>query len=66
MGEEREREGMRDEKWRGGGGLFFFLASFCTLNPAPLFYLSLLEKPLESSHKAYRGVCVCACALREP
>lgn len=49
-----------------GEGFFFFLASFCTLNPAPLFYLSLLEKPLESSHKAYRGVCVCACALREP
>lgn len=48
---------------RGGGGgeLFFFffppeLASL--LGAQPPFYVGLLEKPLESPHKACRGVCV--------
>lgn len=49
---------------RGGGGgeLFFFfppeLASL--LGAQPPFYVGLLEKPLESPHKACRGVCVYA------
>lgn len=60
-----EREGgMRDEKRRGWGSAFFFfffpspeLASL--VGAQPPFYVGLLEKPLESPHKACRGVCVC-------
>lgn len=54
---------MRDEKWRGGGGLFFFLLVSVRWTQ-PFFYVSLLEKPLESSHKTCRGVCVSVCMLR--
>lgn len=64
-GGERERGGMRDEKRRGWGGvgwgraLFFFPPELASLLGAqPPFYVGLLEKPLESPHKACRGVCV--------
>lgn len=55
------------ERWNEGVGegfFFFFLGSFCTLNPAP-FFMSVYWKSLLNPSIKTPEVCVCVCTLRE-
>lgn len=62
MGEEREREGMRDEKRRGWGrALFFFLLSWLLYSEPSPFFMSVCWKSLLNPPIKPAEVCVCVC-----